>query len=60
MKEKVNLSAVYISKVFYDYIYPVYAKEFLFACASHPENPKRKDNEYQEGFSNSLIIHYWA
>lgn len=30
MKEKVNLSAVYISKVFYDYIYPVYAKEFLF------------------------------
>lgn len=30
MKQKVNLSAVRPSKVFYDYIYPVLARSFLF------------------------------
>lgn len=30
MKQKANLSAVHPSKVMYGYIYPVYAKEFLF------------------------------
>jgi len=30
MKEKVNLAAIHETKVFYGYIYPVYAKEFLF------------------------------
>jgi len=30
MKSKVNLSAVHPSKVFYGYIYPIYAKQFLF------------------------------
>ncbi len=30
MKTKLNLSKVHHSKVFYGYIYPIYAKEFLF------------------------------
>lgn len=30
MKEKVNLTAVHPSKVMYGYLYPAYAKEFLF------------------------------
>ena len=30
MKQKVNLSAVHPSKVMYGYLYPIYAKDFLF------------------------------
>jgi len=30
MKEKVNLTSVHPSKVMYGYLYPAYAKEFLF------------------------------
>ena len=30
MESKRNLSAIHPSKVFYGYIYPIYAKDFLF------------------------------
>ena len=30
MKEKINLTKIHESKVFYGYVYPVLAKEFLF------------------------------
>ena len=30
MKKKINLIAVHPSKVMYDYLYPAFAKEFLF------------------------------
>ena len=30
MKQKVNLSAIHPTKVFYGYLYPIYAKQFLF------------------------------
>jgi hypothetical protein len=30
MKQKVNLSAVHPSKVFYGYLYPLFARPFLF------------------------------
>ena len=33
MKQEVNLSAVHPSKVFYGYLYPLFAKQFLFGSS---------------------------
>jgi len=45
MKEKVNLTAVHPSKVMYGYLYPAYAKEFLFM------------NNYQQ-YAEMIQLHF--
>jgi len=45
MKSIVNLSVIHPSKVFYSYIYPIFAREFLFM------------NKYED-FANLLQLHF--